>query len=411
MHKSLETLKKNNPEIELKEFSKTYAVLNAWNDSSFALVISKKKRIPSFSNIILMEEFSSILDTKNNIWEFIYTPEKKDKEIIKRKFDFIYEGKKYDCSFEKSSRYLKFFAESFRLLKSETKTSYRNLRQFKDYYSKDKADYVKEYFKDRLPYSFYVKGDINDIEDKIKFAKTLNFYLSYYDRQTPLIQVFNTDKIDFKTKVPCYTLFDVFPTEINASSIDLTLLDILSVASKTTDIRLEFIFYYQILEYAAYYHIESEDDQKLRQILKRPDINLNANDYIKEIMEVLSERFNIHKTSDKTRIDKTIKRFCSIKDIELELKENEESLNKKIVFDGGLKISGLFKDISAVESGANGILNDILNNISKIRNVIVHLRESRENTVILPTERNNELLLPYLYLLRRIAEKVAIQFE
>ena len=85
-----------------------------------------------------MEEFSSILDTKNNIWEFIYTPEKKDKEIIKRKFDFIYEWKKYECSFEKSSRYLKFFAESFRLLKSETKTSYRNLRQFKDYYSKDK---------------------------------------------------------------------------------------------------------------------------------------------------------------------------------------------------------------------------------------------------------------------------------
>jgi hypothetical protein len=101
----------------------------------------------------------------------------------------------------------------------------------------------------------------------------------------------------------------------------------------------------------------------------------------------------------------------SIDDIALELKENEESLNKKIVFDGGLKISGLFKDISAVESGANGILNDILNNISKIRNVIVHLRESRENTVILPTDRNNELLLPYLYLLRRIAEKVAIQFE
>ena len=133
--------------------------------------------------------------------------------------------------------------------------------------------------------------------------------------------------------------------------------------------------------------MENEDDSKLRQILKRPDINLNANDYIKEIMEVLSDRFNVHKSSDKTRLEKTIKKFCEI------------------------KINGLFKDISAIESGGNGILNDVINNISKIRNVIVHLRESRENTVILPTERNNELLLPYLYLLRRISEKVAIQFE
>ena len=411
MHKSLSTLQKNNPDIELKELAKDYVVLNPWNDSSFAFMIPKTAKIPSFTNILLLEEFSSILDKKNNVWEFIYSPEKKDKEIISRKFKFIYDGKTYECSFEKSSRYLKFFAESFRLIKSETKTSYRNLRQFKDYYSKEKPDYVKEYFKDRFPYSFYVKGDINAISDKIKFAKTLNFYLSYYDRLSPAIQIFNTDKIDFKTKLPCYTLFDVFPSEINSSSIDLTLLDILSVASKTTDIRLEFIFYFQILEYAAYYYMENEDDSKLRQILKRPDINLNANDYIKEIMEVLSDRFNVHKSSDKTRLEKTIKKFCEIKDIELELKENKDSLNKKIVFDGGLKINGLFKDISAIESGGNGILNDVINNISKIRNVIVHLRESRENTVILPTERNNELLLPYLYLLRRISEKVAIQFE
>lgn len=411
MHKSLVLLKKNNPEIELKEFPKDYAILNAWNDNSFAIIIPKTKKIPSFSNIILLEEFSSILDVKNNTWEFIYTPEKKDNEIITRKFKFIYEGKSYECSFDNPSRILKIIAESLVLINSETKTFYRNLRQFKDYYSKEKPEYVKEFFKDRLPFSFYVKGDINGINDKVKFAKTLNFYLTYFDRQSPTIQIFNTDKIEFKTKLPCYTLFDVFPSEINASSIDLTLLDILGVANKTTDIRLEFIFYFQILEYAAYYHLESEDDFKLRQILKRPDINLNANDYIKEIMEVLSDRFNIHKNGDKIRLDKTIKQFCDIKDIELELKENEDSLKKEIIFDGGLKISALFKDISAIQAGGNGILNDIINNVSKIRNVIVHLRESRENTVILPTDKNNELLLPYLYLLRRIAEKVAIQFE
>jgi hypothetical protein len=252
---------------------------------------------------------------------------------------------------------------------------------------------------------------LNELADKVQFAKTLNFYLSYYDRKSPVIQIFPTDKIESEIKLPCYSLFDTFPTEINGNKIDLTLLDILNVANMTKDIRLEFIFYFQVIEYSAYYYLEKEDDDKLRQILKRPDVNYNATDYIKEIMEVLADRFNIHKSSDKSRIEKTIKNFCSISDLKIELEENEEAFKVPIEFDGELKLKELFKDKSAIESGGNGVLDSIINNASKIRNVVVHLRESRENTVILPTERNNKLMLPYLYLLRRIAEKVALQFE
>lgn len=411
MNVSLIKLTKNNPEVEIKTFDNGYGILKAWNDSSFGFFIPKTTKIPVLSNIVLFEEFSSIYDKKKNIWEFIFRPEKKDSTLINRSFNFNYEGEIFECYFNTCSTILKFFAQHFRLLKSETSTSYRNLRDFKDFYSKEKPEYVKEYFKDRLPYSFFIKGNIENLKDKIHFAKTINFYLTYYDRESPTIQIFPTEKIESTSKKPCYTLFDDFPKEINSSNMDSTLLDILNVANKTSDIRLEFIFYYQILEYCSYYYIEQEDDMKLRQILKRPDVNFKADDYIKEIIEVLSERFNIHKSSDKTRLDKTIKNFCQIKDIELELKENEELFKLDIIFDGGLKIKALFKDFSAIESNGNGIMNEAINNITKIRNVIVHLRESRENTVILPTEKNNIFLLPYLYLLRRMAEKIAIQFE
>lgn len=411
MHRSLISLKRNNPKINLEEVGNKYLIKNAWNDESFIFLIPNNKRIPNFNNIYLLEEFSSILDKKNKSWEFIYTLENEKNEILKRKFNFNFEGETYRCFFGDSSRYLKFFAETFRFATAETKTTYRNLRFFKDYYSTDKPDYVKDYFKDKKPFSFYVEGNLDAIVDKVRFAKTLNFYLSYYDRKSPVIQIFNTENVESKTKLPCYALFDNFPDNINASKIDLTLLDILNVASRTADVRLEFIFYYQILEYSAYYFLEKEDDAKLRNILKRPDVNHNANDYIKEIMEVLADRFNIHKSSDKSRLEKTIKHFCTIEDLKLELEENEQSLNQKIEFDGGLKIKALFKDKSAINSSGNGLLNEIIYNISKIRNVIVHLRESRENTVILPTEKNNELMKPYLFLVRRIAEKVAIQFE
>ncbi|HLO73488.1 MAG TPA: hypothetical protein VK164_06090 [Flavobacterium sp.] len=409
---SLKNLQKNNSTIEFKEIEqKGTLVVKSWNDNSFGFFIPKKTKIPSFSNIYLFEEFSSIYNSKTNIWEFIFTPEKRDSNIVKREFEFNYDGEIFNCYFDVSSNILNFFAKHFVLLKQETKTSYRNLRQFKDYFIKDKPDYVKEYYKDRIPFSFYVKGNIDKIVDKIHFAKTLNFYLSYYDRESPIIQIFNNDVTENLFKKPCYSLFDEFPNSINANKMDSTLLDILNVAHKTEDIRLEFIFYYQILEYCSYYFIEQEDEFKLKKILKQPDINYKADDYIKEILEVLSERFNVHKTSDKIRLDKTIKNYCKIEDIELELYENESLFKQDIHFDGGLKIKALFKDKTAIETNGPGIFNDVINNITKIRNVIVHLRESRENTVILPTERNNIYLLPYLYLLRRISEKIALQFN
>jgi hypothetical protein len=57
------------------------------------------------------------------------------------------------------------------------------------------------------------------------------------------------------------------------------------------------------------------------------------------------------------------------------------------------------------------MLSTIRKNIERIRNVLVHLREQRENKVILPTPDNDKKLLPYLYLIKRIAEKIAIQYE
>jgi len=42
---------------------------------------------------------------------------------------------------------------------------------------------------------------------------------------------------------------------------------------------------------------------------------------------------------------------------------------------------------------------------------MVHVRESRENKVILPTRHNTDLLIPYMFLIRRIAEVVAYSHE
>lgn len=56
-------------------------------------------------------------------------------------------------------------------------------------------------------------------------------------------------------------------------------------------------------------------------------------------------------------------------------------------------------------------MQTIRRNLETMRNVLVHARESRENVVIKPTSKNSELLRPYLYLIRRLAEVVIIKYE
>lgn len=82
-----------------------------------------------------------------------------------------------------------------------------------------------------------------------------------------------------------------------------------------------------------------------------------------------------------------------------------------MVFDGGLKIPALISEKETFDTEPKGLVKTAKSNIEKIRNVLVHLRESRENKVILPTPKNNNLLIPYLHLIQRIAEKIAIQHE
>lgn len=90
---------------------------------------------------------------------------------------------------------------------------------------------------------------------------------------------------------------------------------------------------------------------------------------------------------------------------------NKDFFTKDVCFDGGFVIKKLFKDEKQIQTGLPNTIQDIKSNLEKIRNVLVHIRESHENKVILPTMRNEDLIRPYLYLLRRIAEEVAMRYK
>jgi hypothetical protein len=93
------------------------------------------------------------------------------------------------------------------------------------------------------------------------------------------------------------------------------------------------------------------------------------------------------------------------------LKINSKYFIQDLCFDGGFSIKGLFKDEAEIDAPPQNIIPTIRKNIDSIRNVLVHARESRENSEIKPSPKNAQLLMPYLFLLRRIAETVVIKYE
>jgi hypothetical protein len=409
MNKHLQNLKSLNPEITIIEKGNNYKILKPWNDKSISFVISKNKKLDCISNIIFPQQLVAIFDTGDNCLEFIYGLVDKEEKILQRKFDFFYKGQKFECSFSPMSKSLTLLAKSFKETSGESKSNYRNLRFLRDMF-RDKG-FFKEILNDAELTSFYVKGNFEIISnDYVELAKTLNFYMTYFDRETPHILILGKEYESTEHNKPCYfSLFDSFPEKINAQPIDNTLLEIFNVAHNTENIRLKFIFYFQVLEYSSYYYLNSKIKNKIQQTLKNPELATKSKDFSKSLIEDLKDHFS--QNDDSIKLEQTISEYVTIEDLKTEIESNKDYFSQDIEFEGGLRINRIIKDLESVDKLKKDDLVLIKKNIEKIRNVLVHLRESRENKVILPTDKNDNLLLPYVYLIRRIAEKVAIQFE
>ena len=137
---------------------------------------------------------------------------------------------------------------------------------------------------------------------------------------------------------------------------------------------------------------------------------LEGGDYFNFIKSVPAEFKNHFKNNDdKAKLDMLVSEHITINDIKVELEKNQDYFCRKIEFEGGFVLEPIFKNKSIEFNNLpESITKSIQENIINIRNSLVHLRESRENKVILPTKQNDNQIIPYLYVLRRIAEKIII---
>lgn len=413
MNKYLELLKSNNLTIEIVEEENHTIISKMWDDDTFSCRIENNIDITEFGNITFPEELSAIFHIETQSLEVIFSPLLNDNSIIQREFSFFYNGIEFSASFKEPTEIFKIIAKGF--IETDTdnssETDFRNLRRFRDYYNQDTLpEYLVEFYENKLPINFYILGDFSKISnDFVSLAKHLNFFMSYYHRETPNLVIFEKDLEQKIYDVPCFTIKEEFPKVINFSKIDPILLDLFLISRKTSNVRLKFIFYFQVLEYCAYYHLNDDLKKRLTNIIKRPDLLNNTNNYSKLIIEEFKDHFK--QNDDSVKLEKLINDFCNWEDVKLEIEVNKEYFSTDLNFDGGLKIPAIINQNENFENEPKGIMKSIKTNIEKIRNVLVHLRESRENKVILPTPKNNNLLIPYLQLVQRISENIAIHHE
>lgn len=413
MSEHLELLKTNNPTIEFVEEENFVNITKMWNDETFSCRFGKNEDFSDFGKIFFPIELSAMYHIETKKLEVIFAPLISDNSIIQRKFNFFYNGIEFQATFENPTNIFQTIAKGFQETDTDNSsdTDFRNLRKFRDYYNQETLpSYIKDFFDNKTPINFFISGDFDSISnDFVSLAKHLNFYMSYYHRETPNLVIFEQDLEEKTYETPCYTTNGNFPEIINFSKIDPILLDLFQISRKTSNVRLKFIFYFQVLEYCAYYHLNDDLKKRLTNIIKRPDLLNNTNNYSKLIIEEFKDHFK--QNDDSAKLEKLINDFCTWNDVKLEIEANKDYFANDLVFEGGLKIQALINANENLENEPKGIMKSVKSNIEKIRNVLVHLRESRENKVILPTPNNNNLLIPYLHLVQRIAEKIAIHHE
>jgi hypothetical protein len=394
-----------NPEALLIQEGKDVKIRNPWGDSSVRIALDRNhpELFDALNKVYFPPRLTAIWHADTNDLEIIWTPVRPPIEFENRSFIFHFEQQKYKCEFSGASPRLLEIADNFQPSGAATSTSYRNLQSFKQF---------KEFFKvtpsalgDMLkPTSFWIRGFIWDDGAAIRLARHLNFFMYYFDRETPRILIHAGQSVDDKAVQNLRFPFDQFPPEIRSTTLEPTLLSLWDSAVDAPDPFRRFLYLYQIIEYGAFYHIEKDSLQQIKKIITGPNCLSKSEEAARQIIETLSQG----KVTDAEKISAIISQSVDPKALWKEIEPFMEYFSNVIEFEGGFTLPALLKPGWKCEDFIHAWTPKFPESLRKIRNALVHSREARMLDVISPTRGNYEKLRPWLPLLSVAAMQIII---
>jgi hypothetical protein len=407
---------KNNPHCRLEIKENTLIIGKPWGVDSVELVfdLSSIDLINELNNIALRPQFDAIfhLDTKSIEFVFAFLDPYSDieRDFINRKFQYYFKGIPYKCSFEKPSNRVYMLAQRIRWYSSELfQVPMIQLRPLFDVQRlKELPTRIQAFFRAKEPRSFFLQCDENLLDlDLESLSRHINLATKYYDRNTPRIIIRPKEEKESPAKIERIRYLEGrFPEAMSISQVDDLILQFIEVARESNP-RFAFIYYYQVFEYAGFYYIDEEAKIELRRLLKEPSIISCPEERISELFSLIS---NIAAGSnDDVRIQRIISNYCDPKIIWIEIENDKKFFSSQVKFSGGLILPALISKDTTIAAWSIGWIQNLYNQLTKVRNCIVHARERRLSLSIHPCEENNRIIARYIPIIARMAEQIAFR--
>jgi len=411
----LKTFKANNPQCSIREEDETLIVEKPWGDDSsrFVFKLNEKKAMEDLNNVLFLPQFDAIIHLDTNTIEFIYgyllPDDTNSKSHMDRAFEFFYREDKFECKFAAPTKRLMNLAVRYKRRAGTEPGPGHQILAFRDAQKADElGTRVKEYFDKRSPRSFFIKPSqpVREV-DLEAVARHINFLAYYYDRKTAVIEIRPNEADEvLPTFKPLVKLDENFPQKLAIKELDGLLLQLVETARKSPS-RFAFVYYFQVIEYAAFHFLDAKQKRALTQILRDPSIVSCGEDKLTELFSLLP----LLNQAEDDKKKMVLNEFCRPREIWLEIENDRNFFSSPILFDGGVEIPGLISNGITVEEWEKHKMLKLFENIRDIRNLLVHAREKRQNNVILPTRANNRKLQRYLPVIRRVAEQITLYRE
>ncbi len=216
----------NNPESAVTEEGSAFVIEKPWGDETVTIRVPKEASalIQALNTVRLPPRLTAIwhLDTKD--LEFIFGPIRANHAVRNRQFTFSCKGREHSCGYSDASDRLELIGTASRPVGPPSSTDHRNVAVFRTFARmKRMAEETGRPF-DATQTSFWIRdvslaeGDVPDL------ARHLNFYMRYFDRQSPRILIHEDPAPKSQQHKSDRYPFGAFPKTLAATGLDPYLL-------------------------------------------------------------------------------------------------------------------------------------------------------------------------------------------
>jgi hypothetical protein len=378
---------------------KTVAVNAPWGDDTVRIHLPADagELIDTLNAVSLPTRYSAIWHKDSKLFEVIWVAfplPASYQELWTRSFVFRHRGQDYECAYGLSTKRLMVIAEHFeRAGAIPSSTFYRNLDSLRMHARAEKGVGGLVPLPGAKPISFFIKG-IDDWNDDavLEMVTHLNFFMNYYDTQTPTINI-HLPSVDSVVHASIRFPHDIFPATIVSKPIADTLLQFW-VGSLQGDPARRFLNNYLIIEYAAAFFLEGERRQAIMKCLSAPNAVDNISNVTRAVIGELNDSRLKH---DADKVDALLREVLTPLQVWRELRNNEASFTTPMKFEGGVSIEPLLKTNDTAEEFAKSKgIQRFSTALRTIRNGLSHGRGEKQTDVIGPTTRNLQLLQAWI---------------